>query len=144
MKNVFIVFFILALYPAFGQDKTKPVEVVPDQQHVEEKAQFPGGQDSLYKYLAAEIKYPAKALERKKAGKVYVEFVIDENGSVKGVRVKRNGDPDLDAEAIRVIKNMPKWTPAKVIGKPVRSMTVLPVKFVLPDDAKAKKDDANK
>ncbi|HLP14071.1 MAG TPA: energy transducer TonB [Flavobacteriales bacterium] len=139
MKNIFFVFILLFASPAFSQDKTKTPEVVPDQQHVEEKAQFPGGPDALAKFLSSELKYPTKAYEKKVEGKVYVEFVIDETGKVKGVRVKRKGDPDLDAEAIRVVKAMPNWTPAKVIGKPVKSMTVLPVNFVLPPKMKEDK-----
>ncbi|HYG50396.1 MAG TPA: energy transducer TonB [Flavobacteriales bacterium] len=142
MKNLYVFFFLLTVNAGFTQVKTNEVkpEVIPDQAHVEEKAQFPGGQNALTKFIDSEIKYPAECFEKKIQGKVYVEFVIDENGKVKGARVKQKSNAALDAEALRVIKAMPRWKPAKVIGKPVRSMMVLPVSFKLPENDSEKKD----
>lgn len=136
MKILIVICGLLALTPAFGQINTteNPVEVIPDQAHVEEKAQFPGGNTAMNNYFASSIKYPVSCYENKIEGKVFVEFVIDETGAIKGTRVKRKGNAELDAEAIRVVKAMPKWKPAKVASKPVRSVMILPVHFKLPAD----------
>lgn len=73
--------------------------------------QFPGGQEMMMKYLAANIKYPASAVKAKKQGRVIVTFVIQKDGSVTKARIARSVDPELDAEALRIVKAMPNWTP---------------------------------
>ena len=96
--------------------------------------QFPGGQGVLMKYLAANIKYPASAVKAKKQGRVLVTFVIQKDGSVTNARIARSVDPELDAEALRIVKAMPNWTPGTQDGKPVNVKYIIPVKFSLPTD----------
>lgn len=93
--------------------------------------QFPGGQEMMMKYLAANIKYPASAVKAKKQGRVIVTFVIQKDGSVTNARIARSVDPELDAEALRIVKAMPNWTPGTQDGKPVNVKYTIPVIFSL-------------
>lgn len=96
---------------------------------------FPGGQELLLKYLAVNIKYPASAVKAKKQGRVIVTFIVQKDGSITHAKIDRSIDPELDAEALRVVKGMPKWTPGTQLGKPVSVKYTLPVKFSLQKDA---------
>ena len=100
-------------------------------QVVENDPEFPGGAEALYKYLAQNIKYPQLARENNITGRVYVTFVVEKDGSVTGVRVVRDIGGGCGAEAVRVVKAMPKWTPGKQRGKAVRVQYNLPVNFSL-------------
>ena len=93
--------------------------------------QFPGGQGVMMKYLAANIKYPASAVKAKKQGRVIVSFVIQKDGSVTNARIVKSADPELDAEALRIVKAMPNWTPGTQDGKPVNVRYTIPVVFSL-------------
>lgn len=96
---------------------------------------FPGGQELLLKYLAANIKYPASAVKTKKQGRVIVTFIVQKDGSITHAKIARSIDPELDAEALRVVRGMPKWIPGTQLGKPVNVKYTLPVKFSLQKDA---------
>ncbi|MCF0207023.1 MAG: energy transducer TonB [Bacteroidales bacterium] len=109
------------------EEEVEPVQFAA----VEEKPEFPGGDAALLKYIAENTKYPPIAKENGVSGKVYVEFVIDKTGSVTKVSVKRGVDPALDAEAIRVVKSIPKWKPGKQRGKAVPVTYMLPINFKL-------------
>ena len=85
----------------------------------------------MMKYLAANIKYPASAVKVKKQGRVIVTFVIQKDGSVTKARIARSVDPELDAEALRIVKAMPNWTPGTQDGKPVNVKYTIPVIFSL-------------
>ena len=98
---------------------------------VEENPTFPGGETKLYKYLGESIKYPEEAKELGIQGRVFVNFVIETDGAVSNVKVLRGIGGGCDEEAIRVIKSMPKWTPGKQRGIPVRVSYNLPIKFTL-------------
>ncbi|HOM35691.1 MAG TPA: energy transducer TonB [Bacteroidales bacterium] len=98
---------------------------------VEEKPTFPGGEAELLKFIAENTKYPEIAKENGIQGRVFVQFVIDKNGNVTNVTIARGVDPYLDAEAIRVVKMLPKWTPGKQRGKPVPVTFVVPINFKL-------------
>ena len=96
---------------------------------VEKKAEFPGGHKKLMEYLKGNIKYPEKAMADSISGMVLVKFVVKKDGSVDDIRVIRSVDPLLDEEAIRVVKNMPKWIPAQNAGRDVASYFMLPINF---------------
>ncbi|MBR1767072.1 MAG: energy transducer TonB [Bacteroidales bacterium] len=98
---------------------------------VENDPEFPGGMDALYKYLAQNIKYPDLARQNGITGKVYVTFVVERDGSIANPKVLRDIGGGCGAEAIRVVKSMPKWTPGKQRGKAVRVQFNLPVSFNL-------------
>ena len=82
-------------------------------------------------YLNKNIKYPVIAQEQGTQGRVIVQFVVNKDGSIVDAQVVRSVDPYLDKEAIRVINTMPKWTPGKQRGKPVRVKFTVPVAFRL-------------
>ena len=96
---------------------------------VEVMPEFPGGQSELLKYLARNIKYPAESFKNKEEGKVQMAFIVNKDGSISDVRVLKSATPALDAEAIRVIKSMPTWTPGKNKGKAVRVSYTAPIYF---------------
>ncbi|MFA8436300.1 MAG: energy transducer TonB [Marinifilaceae bacterium] len=85
----------------------------------------------LYRYIYSHIKYPAVAQENGISGRVFVKFVVDKDGSVTNVQVIRGVDPSLDKEAVRVIQSLPKFSPGKQRGTPVRVAYSTVIKFVL-------------
>ena len=111
----------MAKAEAKASDVTAPADTTKNVVYdvTETLPQFPGGQGVMMKYLAANIKYPASAVKAKKQGRVIVTFVIQKDGSVTNARIVRSVDPELDAEALRIVKAMPNWTPGTQDGKPV-------------------------
>ncbi len=98
---------------------------------VENMPEFPGGEASMYKFIGKNIEYPRMAKESGISGRVFVTFVVERDGSVTDVQILRGIGGGCDEEAIRVIKMMPKWTPGKQRGKPVRVQYRMPIKFTL-------------
>ena len=98
---------------------------------VETMAEFPGGMEELLQYLKTTITYPESAIKEHVQGRVIVKFVIEEDGAVTDAEIIKGVSPGLDAEALRVVNNMPRWIPAKVKGKAVASNFTLPVNFSL-------------
>lgn len=96
---------------------------------VEDMPSFPGG--DVTKWISKNVKYPVLAMENGIQGKVYIQFVIEKDGSITDVKVVRGVDASLDKEAVRVIKSMPKWKPGKQRNKPVRVSYTLPINFQL-------------
>lgn len=104
-------------------------------QDLDKAPQFPGGEQAMMTYLGSNIKYPEAAKKDKVQGMVVVQFVVRKDGSITDahniVSDKQTSNPDLNKEALRVIRNMPKWTPGEKDGKKVDCEMVLPVKFKL-------------
>ena len=98
---------------------------------VEENAQFPGGDEACIKWLHDHIKYPSICQEQGVQGRVIVAFVVNKEGSIVDVKVLRSPDQHLSDEAVRVVKQMPKWKPARQGNRSVRSRFNLPVMFRL-------------
>ena len=98
---------------------------------VEQKPSFPGGDAAMYSWLSNNINYPAAASEEGIQGKVTVQFIVEKDGRISNVHVVRGKHPALDAEAKRVVSKMPKWTPGRNNGQPVRVIYNLPVNFRL-------------
>ena len=111
----------------------KASETEPVFRFAEEMPDFPGGLDAFRTYLSKNIKYPVEERKAKIQGTVYISFTIEKDGSVSNVYAVKevSGAPGLTAEAIRVISAMPKWSPGKMNGRPVRVEMTQPVKFVL-------------
>ena len=104
------------------------------------RAEFPGGMGALVQFLQAETRYPKEAMDQNIQGTVLVEFIIDKEGNVTNVNVLKSAHPLLDAEAVRVCRAMPQWTPAQDgEGKYVKSTYQLPFTFEFYDGKKAKK-----
>ncbi len=99
---------------------------------VEQLPEFPGGKKAFIQYLNENLVYPKSAYERKVEGKVVVSFVVEADGSITNVKVANSVDEDLDKEAVRVVKAMPKWIPGKHKGKAVPVLfRCLPINFQL-------------
>ena len=98
----------------------------------EEPAQFPGGDEALFKFIQENTKYPIEAIKNNISGIVYVQFVVEKDGSISDIKVVRGIGGGCDEEAVRVITKMPNWIPAKQKGIPVRSFYIIPIIFVLP------------
>jgi TonB family protein len=100
-------------------------------QFAEEMPEFPGGTESLMKFIDENIDYPKSVKENNIEGRVFVRFVVLYNGKIGEISVLRGIDPLLDAEAISVIKKLPRWQPGKQNGKRVNVSMILPVEFKL-------------
>jgi len=98
---------------------------------VDEMPLYPGGIEALRMFLAQNVKYPVKAQEKGTQGKVYVNFVVEKDGSVGMAKIARGVSPELDAEALRVVKLLSNWSPGKNNGKSVRVSYTLPINFAL-------------
>ncbi|MBP5257618.1 MAG: energy transducer TonB [Prevotella sp.] len=96
---------------------------------VEQMPSFPGGQQAMMKFMKNNIRYPEALKKNKVQGMVLVQFVVDQTGRITNPVVKRSIEPSLDAEALRVVRAMPKWNPGKQNGKPVKVRYTLPVSF---------------
>ncbi len=98
---------------------------------VEESAAPRGGMAAFYKYVGEKIKYPAQARRMGIEGRVFVEFVIQKDGSLSDVRAIKGIGAGCDEEAVRIIQSAPPWTPGKQRGKPVKQRYTLPIIFKL-------------
>lgn len=96
---------------------------------VEQMPEYPGDMQAMIEFLQANMKYPEDAAKQKVEGRVMVQFVVETDGSISDVHVAKQVFPSLDAEAIRVVQAMPKWTPGKEKGKVVRVKYNLPIVF---------------
>ena len=98
---------------------------------VENMPSFPGGTEGMMGYIAKNMKYPSASIKSGAQGRVILSMVIDKEGNVTQPRVVRSVSPELDAEAIRLVKAMPKWTPGKQRGVPVNVKYTVPIMFML-------------
>ena len=114
---------------------TEPVKPKEEEntvfEYVEQMPSFPGGDAALMQYLSKNIKYPPLAEENGIQGRVICSFVVERDGSVSDIRIKRSVDPSLDKEAMRVVSAMPRWIPGRQNGQNVRVKYTLPVTFRL-------------
>lgn len=113
------------------EEKAPVVEETKVFTSVEQMPQFPGGEAELLKWISTHIKYPAIAMENNVQGKVVVQFVVTRDGSIGEVKIARGKDPDLDKEAMRVVKTLPKFIPGKMNGQAVNVWYTLPINFKL-------------
>ena len=98
---------------------------------VEQMPEYPGGPSALIEYLSQNVKYPEDAKQQKIEGRVLATFVVETDGSVSNVEVVKPAFPSLDAEAVRLLSAMPKWTPGMQSGKVVRVKYTVPINFNL-------------
>lgn len=130
LVSLFIALFLCL--PLFAQKESIPridsegVYLVPD-----EMPKFPGGMQAMMKYLSTNVKYPVEAQKKGVSGRVIIQFVVMEDGTLGQEKVVRGVDPLLDEEALRVVKAMPKWTPGVADGKTVKVRFTIPVMFSL-------------
>jgi len=147
MKNILFVFAVLlsaatmqagrnaSFYDEMPNDSVETnkdsVEEKEYDDPVETQPGFPGGFGALMKYLSTNIKYPEEAERLHIQGRVVCTFVVRKNGAVSDVKVKQSVDPQLDGEAVRVIRRMPKWIPGKRNGEDEDVGYTLPITFKL-------------
>jgi TonB family protein len=134
MKQFFLLFAIAvsASTVAQSQNVGKDAKHAQVFTYVDQMPKFAG---DLNKYLAEHLQYPKSAQQQKIEGRVVLKFQIDERGTVQDVQVVKAAQSDLDAEAIRVVKNMPAWEPGRTKGQAVSVYYTLPIDFRL-DKAK--------
>ena len=142
MKNLIILIAVATTFISYAQEEPTPVRpsssneheefpapdmkvvkktVAPDDEMVinefpDQLAEFPGGQVAMFKYFIDNLEYPPRAQQNKVSGKVYVSFVVLKDGSITQVTVLRGVDEDLNAEAVRLIQEMPNWKPGMAKG----------------------------
>ena len=98
---------------------------------VQKAASFPGGEAELMKFLGKELQYPQIAVENRIQGRVYIQFVVNKDGTIQDVTLAKSVDNSIDQEALRVVKKMPKWIPAQQNNAACRSRYILPILFRL-------------
>lgn len=109
-----------------GPEPAAPIVDYPDQE-----ATFPGGAAAMKKFLADHIKYPEIAMELGDQGRVFIEFVVNKDGSIEQVKVIRGVSKEINIEAQRVVRSMPRWKPAESGGESVRARCRIPINFIL-------------
>ena len=122
---------------AFANPKTETASVVGDKkvyETVEQLPQFPGGQNAMIEFLSQNVHYPETAAKNNVEGRVVLQFIVEKDGQIGEVKVARSVDPELDAEALRVVKSMPNFIPGRQDGKPVAVWYTLPIVFKLQGD----------
>lgn len=128
------------LASASGKDKAGMGVAAPERRDsvlgicfakLEAMPSFPGGDEELFKFLSHNMEYPEAAVKNKVKGRVIVRFTVDKDGNVTSPEVVEGVSPELDAEALRVVKSMPKWNPGIVDGKPADVKFTLPISFRL-------------
>ena len=107
---------------------------------IDQPAEFPGGVNALMEWLRDHIKYPQNAYRNNIEGRAVVKFIVEKDGSIGEAEVVTDINPELEEEALRVVKSMPKWEPGKNNGVPVRSFFNLPITFKIPEDERWKED----
>ncbi len=117
-----------------------PVEVGPVEEVVVEEeiidfpdveASFPGGAAEMQKWIANNVQYPQTSIEMNEQGRVYLSFVVEPDGSITNINVERGVSNDLDREAKRLLRKMPKWVAGEAAGKKARTRCRLPINFTL-------------
>lgn len=140
-KNVSANDFVVIGYSAQKEPQKKAAIATPSPsaesgkddvfQVVEQMPKYPGGNQAMFKYLGENIKYPAKAQQDGIQGRVICSFIVNVDGSIADTKIVRGIEPNLDAEAIRVINAMPNWEPGMQRGNLVRVKYTLPINFQL-------------
>jgi len=134
IKNLFLL--IAIIFCANGHAYPAGILVWKDTTvytKVEKPPEFPGGMKKMYKFIKNNIQYPAKALENKVRGNVFVAFIIEKNGGLSNIQIIQGISYGCDEETVRVIKLMPTWIPGKEKGEPKRVKMILPLEFPFVD-----------
>jgi protein TonB len=133
MKLKVLLFYALVLLCSISQAQNNS-SVTNDAESADALPEFPGGIMEMMNYVKTNIKYPQKALDAKISGKCQLKFTVEPDGSLTDITVLDGmpNCPECEAEAIRVVKSMPKWKPGKLAGKSVALFYNLPVNFSLP------------
>ena len=121
---------VVEVVPVAEEEET----VIVDEEIIEfpdVEAEFKGGAQAMMKYIQQNIQYPPTSIEMNEQGKVYLSFVVEADGSISNVSIERGVSIDIDKEAKRIVRSMPKWTPGEAKGKKSRTRCRLPINFQL-------------
>ena len=133
-KALLLIIFIGGAIVSKAQ-RNEVVELPADSNAVYSVVETPpvpkGDFKEFYKYIAQRIHYPAEARKKNIQGKVLLQFIVERDGNITNVKVIRSASTDLEAEAVRVISDSPKWNPGRQGGKPVRVYYMVPIAFSL-------------
>ncbi len=125
-----LIGLILALVTVFTVSSFGQVENLDEDYCIAvPSASFPGGQDSLINFIKGNLKFPH--VDGPISGKVFVQFIVNTDGSITDLKVLKGLCEQCDKNALEALSKMPKWTPAKKDGKPVKSRVIIPVNFKL-------------
>ncbi len=128
-KIISILFIFVFINTAISQDKdTNYVYTFPD---VTQKAEYIGGFDSLFAFMNRNLKYPQTPDGHKVEGKVYVQFIIEKDGSISNPEILKDANKYINNEVIKYVKTLPNFKPARINNKPVRSYFIYPFSFVV-------------
>ena len=132
MKHLIAFFLLFGALSSFSQEEIPMPEIAQEiEDTVEVEAEFPGGASAMMRWISENVNYPEEAIEMGEQGRVYVQFVVERDGSISNVAIVRGVSPSIDFEVKRLIKSMPTWSPGRVDNKPVRTRCTLPVNFKL-------------
>jgi protein TonB len=138
IKMIFTVLFVAAGFIQMQAQENKSKDGVYFV--VDEMPEYPGGENALRNDIASEVKYPEEAKKNKIQGKVYVTFVVNEQGKVDDAKIARGVDLLLDGEALRVIKSLKTWKPGKEKGKAVKVAFTIPINFALAEKGESENE----
>lgn len=131
MKHfIFLLLFLRAIV-SNGQDAS-PQDSIYTFQQIDKEPVFEGGPEQFKLFLQRNLNYPKNSRKNKVEGRIFIQFVIEPNGTVSNIKILKGLDEHCNAEAIRVVSLMTKWTPGQKNGKDVRTYFNLPLKFTLP------------
>jgi TonB family protein len=128
MKYLIVFFVLIISFPAIAQQDTEVYEIFS------QMPQFPGGVDSLRHYLLYHLEYPEYAKNHHIEGRVDVRFTVNEDGHISDIEIVKGEIPDINAEAVRVVKTFPNYIPGIKDGHPARMSIVIPIIFQLDEN----------
>ncbi|MFB0945018.1 MAG: energy transducer TonB [Spirosomataceae bacterium] len=131
MKYLFCLFFSTFYVTVLAQSIDSTKQEMSIYHFTDGAPKFPDGTSAMYKWIVKNLKYPEEAFNKRIQGKVYVKFVIEADGSVSKPNVLKRVYEELYEEACRIICSFPKWQPATLSGKPVRTYFTMPITFKL-------------
>lgn len=116
-------------FTSIEEPETPPTDESDVSDFAEVDPEFPGGESAMIKFIQENVTYPEMSREMGEQGTVYVQFVVNTDGSIQNVKVLKGVSELLDKEAVRVIKKMPNWSPGKQNGEPIRVRYQIPIRF---------------
>lgn len=133
MKTKHFLLICLVAFCFATNAQIKDTSETKDAKHVEQMPEYPGGTMQMMKFIQTNVKYPKRARKKGIQGKCFIQMTVMQDGSIDSVRVLKgvNECPECDAEAVRVIKKMPKWNPGRIDGNPVPVYFNIPINFIL-------------
>jgi len=130
LQTIILLLITFSSVSLIAQSVDNKVEGEPVYEYVNKRAQFPGGDFARYEYLHSAIDFSQKNLEHKKEGPVQVNFIVEKDGSVSHIKLRMSLIRVLDNQVLDAVRNMPKWEPAELLGKKVRSYNSIRVDFM--------------